>query len=585
MMRWSATVAAALMLPLLAGLSGTIAAQATPGSQAVRRIALVAGRSTVIGTDFPVVRIAVADPEIADVTVVRPREILIDGKSAGIVTVVVWGATARQELEVAVEPAIGPLQRQLLVLFPGEDIRVSTADEAIILSGQVSSAAVALRVAQIADASSSKTRVINLLKRPDDGPRSPSNGQKVTLISGRSTVLTTGFDVVRIAVADPAVAAATVVQPREILVEAKAAGTVSLIVWGEVDRQQFELAVEPAIGSLQLQLQGLFPGEDIRVTVSEEAVVLSGRVSAMTIAQRAEEVAEASSSKSKVINMLQAPAGASSQQVMLQVRFAEVDRRALTELGASFIARRDKFDAITSTQQYAAPVIDDEKQAPIVFSDYLNLFFFWRPEGIGGVIRALKERGYFHSLAEPNLIAYNGQEASFLAGGEFPVPVVQGATGTVTIQWKEFGVRLNFRPTITGDQIRLKVKPEVSAIDFEKGITLSGFRVPALTTRRAETEVELKDGQSFAIAGLLNNVAQQTADRIPILGDLPIVGTLFRSRRTQKDQTELLVLITPKLVRPLEAGEEPPMPVDPKLFIQPSSPTDVPKNTRKPAGG
>ena len=149
----------------------------------------------------------------------------------------------------------------------------------------------------------------------------------------------------------------------------------------------------------------------------------------------------------------------------------------------------------------------------MVFSDFLNLFFFDRKEGIGGVIKALESRGGFQSLAEPNLIAYNGQEASFLAGGEFPVPIVQGATGAVTIVFKEFGIRLNFTPTIAGDVIRLKVRPEVSALDFANGITLEGFRIPALTTRRAETDVELRDGQSFAIAGLLDNIKQDDTRR------------------------------------------------------------------------
>jgi pilus assembly protein CpaC len=406
--------------------------------------------------------------------------------------------------------------------------------------------------------------------------------RKVPLMAGRSIVLPTAFNIVRIAVTDPAIADATVVHPREILLDGKAAGVVSLIVWGTTERQQFDIVVEPGIGTLQRQLQALFPTEDIRVTVSDEALVLSGQVSENAISLRAAEIAQASSSKSKVINMLRTPDTATSQQVMLQVRFAEVDRRALTELGASFIARREKFDARATTQQFAAPTIDDTSPGGLVFSDYLNLFFFWNPEGIGAVVRALKSRGYFHSLAEPNLIAYNGQEASFLAGGEFPIPIVQGNTNSVSVSYKEFGVRLTFRPTITGDVIRLKVRPEVSSIDFNNGITLQGFRIPGLSTRRAETEVELKDGQSFAIAGLLNNIAQEDAARIPVLGSLPIIGPLFKSRATRKEQTELLVIVTPRLVKPID-GLAPPLPlpilpVDPKLFIQPPA-------LKKPGGG
>jgi pilus assembly protein CpaC len=207
-----------------------------------------------------------------------------------------------------------------------------------------------------------------------------------------------------------------------------------------------------------------------------------------------------------------------------------------------------------------------------VFSDFLNLFLFYRKEGLGTVIKALEQKGLFQSLAEPNLIAYNNQEASFLAGGEFPVPIVQGATGTVTVQFKEFGVRLNFRPTIAGDVIRLKVRPEVSTLDFNNGITLSGFRIPALTTRRAETDVELRDGQSFAIAGLLNNVSQGDGAAIPILSSLPIIGNLFKSKAERAERTELMVLVTPRLVRPLDPDEVPALPTQPRHFLPPPIP-------------
>ena len=188
---------------------------------------------------------------------------------------------------------------------------------------------------------------------------------------------------------------------------------------------------------------------------------------------RAGEIATSSSAKSKVINLLQVPGGSESQQVMLQVRFAEVNRKTLTELGLNLIVNRERFAARSTTQQFSSPIIDDEKPGGIVFSDFLNLFFFDRQEGIGAVIKALEQKGGFQSLAEPNLIAYNGQEASFLAGGEFPVPIAQGGTSNaVTVDFKEFGIRLNFKPTIAGDVIRLKVRPEVSALDFSNGVTL-----------------------------------------------------------------------------------------------------------------
>jgi pilus assembly protein CpaC len=396
----------------------------------------------------------------------------------------------------------------------------------------------------------------------------PAELSKIDLTAGRSTVLTTEFDVTRIAVTSPAVADAVVVQPREVLIDGKAAGTVSLIIWGAGTRRQYDVIVKPAVTNLEQQLQALFPGEDVRVNVTDDAIILSGQVSSNEIMLRAGEIAQSSSTKAKVVNMLQLPGGSASQQVMLQVRFAEVNRRVLTELGVSLFAARERFLARSTTQQFAAPDFDFEK-GKLVFSDYLNLFFFDLKEGIGGVLRALQQKGAFQSLAEPNLIAYNGQEASFLAGGEFPVPVVQGATGTVTIQFKEFGIRLGFRPTIAGDVIRLKVRPEVSALDFANGVTLSGFRVPALTTRRAETDVELRDGQSFAIAGLLDNVSQDDKAAIPILSQIPIIGSLFKSKAERAERTELMVLITPRLVRPLDPDEVPPLPTQQKKFLPP----------------
>ncbi len=202
------------------------------------------------------------------------------------------------------------------------------------------------------------------------------------------------------------------------------------------------------------------------------------------------------------------------------------------------------------------------------FSDFLNIFLFNTDWNVGTLIRALKQTGHFQSLAEPNLIAYNNREASFLAGGEFPVPIVN-SLGQVTVQFKEFGVRLNFTPTIAGDLIRLKVRPEVSELDFNNGVTLEGFRIPALQTRRAETEVELRDGQSFAVAGLIDNTAQTDRAAIPILSQLPIIGALFKSKAERQERTELLVLITPRLVRPLNPDEVPPLPTMPGRFLPP----------------
>ena len=194
-----------------------------------------------------------------------------------------------------------------------------------------------------------------------------------------------------------------------------------------------------------------------------------------------------------------------------------------------------------------------------MFSDFLNLFLFDTKHELGTVIKALQTKGLFQSLAEPNLVAESGKEASFLAGGEFPVPIAQGSGDSVaiTVQYKEFGIRLNFTPTVIGNRVHLKVRPEVSTLDFANGVVLQGFRIPALSTRRTETELELQDGQTFAIAGLMNNTMNSTLQKIPGIGDIPILGLLFKSKAAQKNQTELVVMITPQILPRTSNGVTP----------------------------
>ena len=420
-------------------------------------------------------------------------------------------------------------------------------------------------------------------------PAAGSTYPRILLTTGRSTVLTTPFSVTRIAVTNPAIADATVVQPREVLVDGKGQGTVSLIVWGAGnDRAQYDVVVDTGESTLQQKMQALFPGEDIQVSLNDEAIILSGHVSSNAVSLRAAEIAGATTSKAKVVNLLQLPGGSQSQQVLLQVRFAEVTHTAALQLGVSmFTSATGVKNTLgrTTTGQFAAPGFTGleatkassdfgadvtSASGSLTFSDFLNLFVFSQKYDLGAMVRALQNKGLIQSLAEPNLIAYNGQPASFLAGGEIPVPVVQGSAsgaGSVTIQYKEFGIRLDFTPTIAGDTIRLKVRPEVSALDFTNAVTLQGFRIPALTTRRAETSVELRDGQSFAIAGLLDNSAQENTSAIPALSKLPIIGALFRSKATDAARTELMVLITPRLVRPLNPDEVPPLPTLPGKFL------------------
>ena len=407
----------------------------------------------------------------------------------------------------------------------------------------------------------------------------PAKYPQVQVTAGRSTVVTTNFDVTRIAITNPAIADAVIIKPREVLIDGKTPGTITLMLWGADQRVQYDIVVEQPISPLEQQLHQLFPKEEVIVTMNADGIVLSGRASSTQVMLRIGEVVRAAQPKANVINMLQVPGGTDAQQVMLQVRIAEVNRKALSEIGTSLFTGPtgvgDWIGRGTTGQFPSVEYKDLERtQTPtsldlkgkMEFSDFLNIFLFNTKWNAGTLVRALKQTGHFQSLAEPNLIAYNGKEASFLAGGEFPVPIVT-ALGQVSIQFKEFGVRLNFTPTIAGDLIRLKVRPEVSDLDFNNGITLEGFRIPALHTRRAETEVELRDGQSFAVAGLIDNSAQIDTAAIPMLSQIPIIGHLFSSKADRKERTELLVLITPRLVRALNPDEVPPLPTMPGRFL------------------
>jgi len=380
----------------------------------------------------------------------------------------------------------------------------------------------------------------------------------VQLLVGRSTILDIGSTISRVSLTVPDVADAMVTSPTQLLIHGKQPGTISLFVWDRMGAiKTFEVVVRRDLSSLVEQVKNLFPGEAIAVNGSGKDVVLSGTVSSKYVIDKAADVAGGYvEKKENVVNLLKQQEGVASNQVMLKVRFAEVSRNALQEVGAGlFSDGNNNMFGRTTTQQFAAPNFDKNHPSmalgdTLVFSDYLNLFLFDAKNKIGAVVKALTGKGVFQSLAEPNLIATNGKEASFLAGGEFPYPVPQGNLGSITIMFKEYGVRLNFTPTVLGgDLINLKIRPEVSSLDFNNAIILEGFRVPALVTRRAETEVELQDGQTFAIAGLMNNTALSQMRKVPGLGDIPIIGTLFKSRAYQKDQTELVVMVTPTIVR------------------------------------
>ena len=388
-------------------------------------------------------------------------------------------------------------------------------------------------------------------------PRDPAeHAIDVDLLVGRSTILNVGAPISRVSLTVPDVADALVTAPGQILIHGKSPGTISLFVWDKGGAiKTYEVNVRRDLTILIEQMKQLFPGEQITVAGSGKDVVISGTVTSKYVVEKAADVAGGFvEKKENVVNLLQQQEGVASNQVMLRVRFAEVSRSALQELGATYLLNQFKNDwtGRATTEQFASPNFDDSNPGRLTFSDFLNVFVFNSKHGVGAVIRALQTKGLFQSLAEPNLITVNGKEASFLAGGEYPYPVAQSSvSGTsISIQFKEYGIRLHFTPTVLGgDLINLKVKPEVSSLDFTNSIVLDGFRLPALTTRRADTEVELQDGQSFAIAGLMNNTLNSTMQKIPGIGDIPVLGLLFKSRAYQKNDTELVVIVTPTIVR------------------------------------
>jgi len=392
----------------------------------------------------------------------------------------------------------------------------------------------------------------------------------VRLLVGRSTLIDVGSPISRVSLTSADIADALVTSPSQLLVHGKGPGAISMFVWsrgGSVRR--FEVQVQRDLTRLSEQVKQLFPNERIEVRSNGKNVVLAGSVSSKDVVDRAINVALGYVEKREdVVTLLQVREGPPSNQVMLKVRFAEVSRQALTEFGMSiFTSPTGVKNTVgrVATDQFPAPTFSDlawtkansDFGSPVTsasgklnVSDFLNLFLLSEKYDLGAVIRAMQQRGIFQSLAEPNLVAESGKEASFLAGGEFPIPVVQGSqnNSAVTIQFKEFGVRLNFIPTVVGDRVHLKVKPEVSTLDYANGVSLQGFRIPALSTRRTETELELRNGQTFAIAGLMNNQMTTTLQKVPGIGDIPILGELFKSRAANKAQTELVVMITPSIL-------------------------------------
>ena len=404
----------------------------------------------------------------------------------------------------------------------------------------------------------------------------PQGSAPLRVMVGKSLLINTTEPIKRISVTDPSVAYATPITLTQILVHGRAPGEVSLLIWDELERSRsFDLRVDVDVSAAAEEEHRVFPDEQITVTPSRSAIVLSGHVTTEDVAKRAGELATAYSKN--VINVLTfGPVGA--QEVLLEVKFAEVDRAGVLQLGSNFFSTgAGNMVGTVTTGQYGSfssqSISQTQGQSPPfqatqTVGNVLNLFLFRPDIHFGAVIEALQNKNLLQILAEPNLIAVNGKKASFLAGGQFPFPIVQPGAGftAVTISFKEFGVKLEFTPVIMPNgNIHLVVAPEVSTLDFANALTISGFTIPALSTRKAETEFELRDGQSFVIAGLLDNRVTDIWNKVPGLGDIPILGNFFKSKSAQKSNSELMVLCTVHRVSP--NAEAPPGPKNPQPFL------------------
>jgi pilus assembly protein CpaC len=422
--------------------------------------------------------------------------------------------------------------------------------------------------------------------------------RSLSLVTGRGELLQFGRDVARVVIAEPKIADAIIVSPRDVMVNAKGAGHTTLVVWeNESSPARYDITVvsdtserDALYQSLLAELKNTLPQNSIEFSGNAESIVLTGKVASADESKRAQAIA--STYTKKVVNLLQAP---DPRQILLQVKFASVDRTALSQLGFNLFSRNPTTLGATSTQQFQAPLFsqlqfDNQQLANtnVNLSNLLNLFIFRPDLNIGATVQALEQQNLLQILAEPNLIVVEGSEASFLAGGEFPFPTITstpttgGIAPVVTVQFRKFGVQLNFTPTLTASgAIQLKVKPEVSALDFNNAVTLEGFLIPAISSRVAETEVVLKDGESFAIAGLIDNRVTQVLSRVKGLGDIPILGNLFRTTSTQKTADELLVVVTPRFVKALAPGEKAAMPENVAPFLPPVAVQQAAKDAKK----
>jgi pilus assembly protein CpaC len=432
------------------------------------------------------------------------------------------------------------------------------------------------------------------------GSGQAQSAEDLRMTVGKSVVIDYPADIRQISTSNPDVVDASPVTTREILLHGKGLGSATMVVWSKAGQRTFyNVTVDLNLDPLRRLLKETFPNEDIQPRTSRDSVSLNGRVSSKDVADRA--MALAAPFSKVVVNNLQIAGGPVDKQILLRVKFAELDRNREIQYGVNLLSTgATNTIGRTTTGQFGGgsasisqinTLIPGQNQgfaSQVSVSDALNIFAFRPDLNLGAFIKALQSENILQILAEPNLVTTNSKEAQFLVGGEFPVPILQGGAnaGAVTVQFREFGIRLRFTPVITENKtIKMHINQEVSQLDKSNGVTISGFLIPALSTRRAETDVELGESQSFVIAGLLNNQETDSFSKIPVLGNLPIFGSLFKTRDEQKSRTELVVLVTPEITEPLGPNDPKPSVYFPRDFLVRLQPSDVqPGATQKKSG-
>ncbi len=404
---------------------------------------------------------------------------------------------------------------------------------------------------------------------------------KLTVTVGKSLIIDSPINIQRVSVANGELVEAVAVNPREVLINGKAAGETSLVIWQQNGmRLLYDLTVRAnssRLDAVRQQIMREFPNDNINVTFENETAFVRGTVKDVVSSDRV--MAIVSTLGGKPVNLLRVDVPAVETQILLRVKFANVDRSASTDLGINIASGAfNQATSITTGQYSPIQVQNSNGTTKYTVADALNIFMFRPDLNLAATIKALQSKNLIEMLAEPNVMAIDGKPASFVAGGEFPFPMLQGGAGVgaVTITFREYGIRLNFLPTVTPrGTVRLQVAPEVSSLDYAHAVTFEGFTIPALSTRRVTTEVELENGQSFVIAGLLDNQTTENFNKIPGIGDIPLLGKLFQSRSVSRSNSELMVIVTPEIVRPIPAGQAVPTLNYPRSFMPSNSPIEM----------